>query len=776
MKNVACLLFLLAVVLTGSPAQAQQGEAPRPFTSSGGEAQLAALIAKSSVIVEGRAEESYCFWDAAHSLIFTATPVTVYKVFKGEVSSARVEIITWGGQVGNEANAFSDLGQVGLNLQPTGVFFLTSTPHPDPKTKVPANQAFQTVDGERGFLEYESYLKGGANTQSFWQTYPRVETSLYPVIAAQVGHPYRVVKPFDPKKFNSYKEAYLLDSLMYARMMKSSPQRPRLSVKKKQSATSNTNANKAQISGGPLATVAITSFAPITINAGTFDSLTINGSGFGTPSSANPAFKPQVKFASADQPNTYVRTPALNIIRFTNTKIVLYMPSNDGSTPSGKGRSAATGVFKVINASLTDSITSAGASPPAVTIPRSEFNVLYSSGNPPIPAYRQVRIASLNGTGGIRFKYDANVLNHHLGSNFGYPTTKIIETVIRKWRCDTQLNLGDSVFRAVPFAYGTTDCNIGFSSAAFPINSDALMATNNHFTFCTGSNGNYASADAVDILINKDKIFAYDFSGAPIPNDSVRYDFKTSLLHELGHVVGLAHVADPSVLMYRFLAPSQQKYAFAAEPEVLGADNILRRSTLANRCFAPMVALDATTCIGAQLSVSPRLFYTPCDETLRIYTTTASGATAYKWAPVAVLLAPNNNPNAATVTFQRPALPYVYGMKDGLGDFVRNSYKGMPCEPVGQMSTPAPAGLRTQVYPNPSAATFTVAYTPTAAGEAATVLLYNAQGTVLYTQELSAGQAGQVFGFELPKLPTGTYFLRTVVAGQPSETVQLYAE
>ena len=209
MKNVAYLLLLLAALLTGSPAQAQPGEVPRPLTTSGGEAQLAALVAKSPVIIEGHAEEGYCFWDADHRQIYTATPFTVYKVFKGEVSSAHIEIITRGGQVGNSGSASKAWGP-GFALHPTGMLFLEPTAHPDPKTKTLTSQVFRVTDGEAGFFKYEGIFPDFDKTQSRWQLYPHLETSLYPAVTTQLGHPYRIVKTFDPKKFNYIKELQTL--------------------------------------------------------------------------------------------------------------------------------------------------------------------------------------------------------------------------------------------------------------------------------------------------------------------------------------------------------------------------------------------------------------------------------------------------------------------------------------------------------------------------------------------------------------------------------------
>ena len=561
-------------------------------------------------------------------------------------------------------------------------------------------------------------------------------------------------------------------------------------AKKKLSSDKSANGNQSRGSGQP-SSVTISSFFPATITAGTFDSLTIIGSGFGTPNS-NPNFKPTVQFLNADDLSSYINTPYLNIKRFTNTRIVVYVPSNDGSAPGNLGHGAATGIFRVTDASGV----STANSPTPITIPRSEFTLNYSKvvngtrvylldqqGN---QAYRQLRLINRDQSRGLRFRYDASVLNHRLSSAYGNtPTTKVIEAVIRKWRRETRINLGDSVFQAVPFSTDSVNCNITFGTSAIA----ALMETTQTYSYCLTRNGTgtinsiYVFVTAIDILIDKRYKWSYDLTNTPIPvvtpPDSGRFDFKSVLLHELGHGVGLDHVADPTKAMYRSFAATEQRYYLSAEPERNGGANILRRSALTGKCYPPMIPLDTTSVPGnwqgAQISLNPyRLFYDVCNPP-QTQTVTASGGTSYRWKPATAFISPNANPNAATVTFPHGiAGPYVYAMKDGLGDFLRTVYKQLPCQP--QPLNAGSGQLRTQVYPNPSSGTFRVQHTPGAAAEQVEMTLYNAQGTAVYQHRWESGAAGMPQTQELPPVPAGTYFLRTVTNGQTSEVLQLRAE
>jgi|GEM_PF-6576267 len=216
MKTLLHSFLLLGSTLLAAVSQAQPHTRLRTLTTTGGEQQLAQLVSTAPLIIEGRAGESRSFWDAEHRLIYTATPVTLYKVFKGEPVGSTVEVITKGGRVGNSASGCKDCGEAALGLQPTGVFFLKPIPHTDPKS--PVKVAYQVVNGQDGFLKYNSFSGDGANTQSHWQLYPNVENSLYPALVGLVHKPYRVVKPFNPRAFNALREKQRVDSLMYSRM------------------------------------------------------------------------------------------------------------------------------------------------------------------------------------------------------------------------------------------------------------------------------------------------------------------------------------------------------------------------------------------------------------------------------------------------------------------------------------------------------------------------------------------------------------------------------
>src|SRR5215212_2416363 len=56
-------------------------------------------IIKSTLIIEGKVVAKRSAWNTSHTMIYTASQVEVYKVFKGSLQSKTIDIITIGGTV-----------------------------------------------------------------------------------------------------------------------------------------------------------------------------------------------------------------------------------------------------------------------------------------------------------------------------------------------------------------------------------------------------------------------------------------------------------------------------------------------------------------------------------------------------------------------------------------------------------------------------------------------------------------------------------------------------
>src|SRR5215217_5520196 len=100
-KKHTILLFLLLAAVSGYA----QAIYPVAFEQKAAEATL---------IVEARVKNGQSFWNPAHTMIYTAWELDVYKLFKGELQATGIQVVTQGGIVGDEGIHASDL----LRLQP----------------------------------------------------------------------------------------------------------------------------------------------------------------------------------------------------------------------------------------------------------------------------------------------------------------------------------------------------------------------------------------------------------------------------------------------------------------------------------------------------------------------------------------------------------------------------------------------------------------------------------------------------------------------------------
>jgi hypothetical protein len=175
-------------------------------------------IANSAVIIEGEVRSSEAFLSAP-GVIKTKHLIEVYTVYKGNVSSNTLALVTPGGYLGNEFHTVTP--SLTLQSGASGIFFLA------PVTN--ETSTFRPYAGPQGFIQYD-FQSGGAND-------PFNDYSLLPnqEIAQKCN-----TKPVVISKLN----------------------RPVL--------TSNTTKS------GP-----ISGIQPTTITAGTKSILTITGSGFG---------------------------------------------------------------------------------------------------------------------------------------------------------------------------------------------------------------------------------------------------------------------------------------------------------------------------------------------------------------------------------------------------------------------------------------------------------------------------------------------------------------
>jgi hypothetical protein len=165
------------------------------FLSSKSFGQLISLpltqrIDKADFIFEGKVTGKTSFWNEAHTQIYTSNIVAVYKVFKGGLTSDKVEIITYGGVVGNNMEQVSHSLQ--LNIGDVGVF--TAIPHHIKLSQPSSLLHLKAYAGQQGFIRYN--LIDHTADDPFTH-YKSISDEVYPTITGRTKTSIMTVKKAD---------------------------------------------------------------------------------------------------------------------------------------------------------------------------------------------------------------------------------------------------------------------------------------------------------------------------------------------------------------------------------------------------------------------------------------------------------------------------------------------------------------------------------------------------------------------------------------------------
>jgi len=157
---------------------------------------LAERVSSSQVIIEGEVISKTSFWDAAHRNIYTSNIIEVYKVFKGSLAVAQVEIITEGGIVGTEMHKVSH----SLQLKKGDVGVFTCITNGIKKENEGINSgyvSFRTYADKQGFLRYNLDKKTATDV---FNDYSDITKDVYPAITQLTKTQFKTVKNVDMNK------------------------------------------------------------------------------------------------------------------------------------------------------------------------------------------------------------------------------------------------------------------------------------------------------------------------------------------------------------------------------------------------------------------------------------------------------------------------------------------------------------------------------------------------------------------------------------------------
>ncbi len=467
--------------------------------------ELSEKAKASSVIAEGKVIAQKSFWNNAHTMIYTANTVEVYKMFKGQITTSTIEVMTQGGSVGTRAVEVSDL--LTLSKGQTGIFFCYEN---TAGIKSPSRQPLYDVySSDQGFLRY-NYASNTASAP--FASYSDIENNLYSLIEQQTGQSKKVTNT----------------SFSVGKMLKAN-------------ATISSNGVS-----GTLAPV-ITSFSPTTVNAGALNdpansTLTITGSGFGN----SPTGSAAVNFTDGNTDNTppdySVPYSSPYIVSWTDNVIIVKVPTR-----------AATGNFSVV---LTDGTTKA-TSPSQLTVNFSVLNFLFNFSSLGIDTIvaEEPRLMNTNGSGGYTYVFSTDTA----GKGLNFATDSAVgafNRAVTTWKEIVGANLkagGNTTVQAV----GDDNVNVvmydNLNTTVPPMAAGVLEVTYSFGSTCytqTPFSVLTAQKSGFDILIrnpnvSKGGVVQFSSDACPIPFAGAdTYDLENIILHEIGHALNLAHIND----------------------------------------------------------------------------------------------------------------------------------------------------------------------------------------------------------------------------------------
>ena len=174
-KKIIIYSNLLILLISGN-AFAQMTELP-----------FAQKIENSSDIFEGKVIRKASYWNEKHTLILTSNTIEVYKVFKGNIATSEVDILTDGGQVGYDIQGSES--SIVLKEGDIGVFMVNTSTFNENKILF-----FRTYGDWQGFIKYDLLEKTASDP---FKKYNNIPDGVYKAITDKTGQAFREIKSFN---------------------------------------------------------------------------------------------------------------------------------------------------------------------------------------------------------------------------------------------------------------------------------------------------------------------------------------------------------------------------------------------------------------------------------------------------------------------------------------------------------------------------------------------------------------------------------------------------
>jgi len=532
-------------MLNPNTAQAQCGCADN-FETTFPEAVKAA-----PVVIEGHAQHAeLILFGGEYNDLYTSTKITVYKVLKGNIDAQEVELI--------ESNiSFSNGCTEGTG---TGVFMLyPSHVKASPRTEITPEYKFKYKVGSRmgcNIVNYNEMIFGGGEkgySPYGIESLKDIKNKIYKIVEKIAQKPYKEMASLPKKAIGGGENA----------------------DDEKQAVTIN-------------------SISPTTVTAGTFDTLTIKGSGL-TPEWL-------VEFRNPEKYNEeYIAIPENHyIIRPNSTNDTLYkvlvpcveLNKNVNRPDDGKIIIAGTGkiALKKGNTRKKSSQTLTILSAQNTYAKTDTSEMIYP-----------ILLTKNNAGGSFMFWLHPSVRGNA-------PAKDLVAEAMEQWRCASGVNFTiacDST-SAVPKRFDDNISTISFTdptdTAFYSFVGLRRAITVKRLRFCNSQNAVVVTASDIVFrnfppLGNGEANWYYQNNNTS-PISSGEYDFYTTALHELGHAHLLDHIIDHNRLMdtYHFPGSASIIHDISPTTDLVAANNIIAASTTSSVSCAPMQAVSPTDC------------------------------------------------------------------------------------------------------------------------------------------------------------------------------------
>ena len=448
--------------------------------------------AQSDLIVEGVVKEKSAFITTASNFIYTTYQIEISKIFKGQPSKSIVHIVEVGGVVGNRRIDVSP--SISLQVGENATFFLEVFTFSDPQ------------DGQR---YAETVYRAYASSQSVFSYDFNSKT---------------VISHFNQFGLDSwYDDVTKVTGLNYKKVKELSyPEILRSSI-----------------------VPTISSMSPLTITAGTFSVLTINGNGFGATQGGS-----TVEFKNANNGGTtWLNASSAHTQLWTDTQIQIKVPSTAGS---GQVRVTVSAMSAISSQSLA--------------IAYNQFNFEYDV--PPVSLFK-AQLRNINGIGGYTFRY-------HTEFNTNVPARKSFERALNSWRCGMEVNFTIGDITSVDVCVQDGIHVVRFDNGT-ELPAGVGARTYNYYDDCLSLAPYTIDIVEIDLVFN-DVFEGVTWEYGPDFPTGTEVDFESIALHELGHANVLGHVISPPEVLHFNIGPGQHKRILSAN-DIAGGSYVHAQST-----------------------------------------------------------------------------------------------------------------------------------------------------------------------------------------------------